>query len=195
MLTASWKQPKLHEPHIIWCAQVGEGERQLHEHQSILPLTAKMWDSRTSLFSPPRPPLPFLGFYSFSPNHIFFYAFEVLGNLSQATEKQLLSLGSSGENPRMSWPFVEFVRPPRKAAFPIVTPQALKQISPSRKFQAPKARNANACVLHQSPCCWLGRRKSSMRIYSPSQGAHTDTAACKEPEGSWLQLLHRQIPG
>jgi len=189
---ASWKQPKLYEAHIIWCALAGQGERRVHEQQPILPVTEKAWGNQSSFFFP-SPPL--LGFYSFSPNHIFFYAFEVLGNLSQAAEKQPLSLGSSGENPRMSQPFVEFVLPPCKAAFPIVIPQALKQIFPSRKFQAPKARNANACVLHQSPSCWLWRRKSSIRIYSPSQGAHTDSAAFREPGGSPLQLLHRQIPG
>lgn len=144
-----------------------EGESRVHGHQPILPLIEKPWGSWSSLlFSSLHSP-PLMGFHSFSPNRIFFHPFEVLGNLSQATEKQPLSLGSGTEDPRMSQPFVELVVPPWKAAFPIVTPQALKQISPSRKCQAPKARNANACVLHQSPSCWLWRRKSAVRIYSP----------------------------
>lgn len=160
MLFASWKQPRLHAPHISWCAAVGGGERRFHECQPILPLTEKAWGGWSSLFfSSPFLPLLLLGFYFFSPNHIIFHVLEVLGNLSQATEKQTLSLGSSGENPRTSRPFVEFVLPHGKLRSPLSHHSHLSRFLPAGNFKLQRPGMLTLVCCTRAPVAGYGGGK------------------------------------
>lgn len=71
--------------------------------------------------------------------------------------------------------------PLQKAAFLIVTPQALMQISHSRKSQALKARNANVCCTG-----------APIAGHEGTKIPEGFTALAREPA---LTLFHRQTPG
>lgn len=171
MLLASWELPK-HVKLYLTCP--GERGSKLMKYQPALSLATKAWGSRISLGL-----LPHAVTHPSSAGVLLLFtkSHEVLGNLWKAMEKQPL-LGSRGENPWTSWSFWSLFSL-QKAAFLIVTPQALMQISPSRKSQALKARNANVV------CC----TGAPIAGHEGAKAPEVFTALAREPA---LTLLHSQ---